>query len=224
VHDTIVEGFNCAGQQGVADDLGRFQGLIAAGVEDAIVEGLNRTTVADPQAAPCKKAAGSANFPAGSKKTPLAEPHKASVPPPPPPPTVGEKAMPAKDLRSPPRRTARGPVAAPVSWPHSPLREVSTLGPQRLSFAESEAVRRHYAGSDDAQAFSARYSDSRLITSGWIVQTSGIVPLSGNREFLILSLREDSEHVEIWSRGVLIAEKCRYVRYFEDAKPLRKPF
>jgi len=220
VRDTIVEGFNYAGQNGGGSDMGRFQDLIAAGVEDAIVEGLNRTTVAEPKADRCKKPADPPSAPASSEKSP------APLPPPAPvlPPLTGGKTMRAKDLQTPVRTTALRTDVAMVSWSHLPSREVSTLTAEEAPPALSDSVRQHYAGPQDAANFSARYSDSRLVTSGWVVKSSGVVPLAGSRGFLVLTVRGDSEYVEVWSRGVLIAEKCRYVQYFEDAKPLQRHF
>jgi hypothetical protein len=134
------------------------------------------------------------------------------------------KAAPAKELQSPARTTALEPIATPVSWSHLTSPEVSTRAAETPSFALRDALRQHYAGPSDAADFSARYGDFRLVSSGWLVAASGIVPLADHREFLVLSLRGDSAYVEVWSRGVLVAEKCRYVQYFEDAKRLRKPF
>jgi hypothetical protein len=226
VHDTVVEGFNRAGQGAAAGDLGRFQALIAAGVEDAIVEGLNYATVPDAQAGPYKKAAPPLTSPTSPSppNSPTQPEKKPLFQPPPPPAATGVKAAPAKELQSPARTTALGPIATPVSWSHLASPEVSTRAAENPSFVVSDAFRRHYAGRDDAADCSARYGDYRLVASGWLVSSAGIVPLADHREFLVLSLRGDSEYVEVWSRGVLIAEKCRYVQYFEDAKRLRKPF
>ena len=220
VHDTIVEGFNYAGQNGGGCDMGRFQDLIAAGVEDAIVEGLNRTTVVEPKADRCKKPLDSPSAPASSEKMPAPVPPPAAVPRP----LNGEKTMRAKDLQTPVRTTALRTDAALVSWSHLPSREVSTLTAEDAPPALSDSVRQHYAGPQDAAAFSARYSDSRLVASGWIVKSTGVVPLAGSRGFLVLTMRGDSEQVEVWSHGVLLAEKCRYVQYFEDAKPAQRHF
>ena len=207
VRNTIVQGLNYAGEQGAGGDLTRFQNLIAAGVEDAIVEGFNRTTVSDPKPCPDKD-------PNESK----ASKGKSGTPPPPPP-AISEKRKTTQEL---PQNSGTAAIrlaglrssSLNKSSKVSTLAEDTFLPPAPLS----DLVRQHYAGPQDAATFAARYADVQLVTSGWMVGSTGVVPLTGDHGFLVLKLRDDLDYVEVWSRGVLVADKCHYLQYFEDAK------
>lgn len=62
------------------------------------------------------------------------------------------------------------------------------------------------------------YTASRMVTAGWVVSTSGITPLVGGREFLVRTLRDDPQFVEIWHNQERLFGKCRYAAYYEDAR------
>jgi hypothetical protein len=88
----------------------------------------------------------------------------------------------------------------------------------RSSSGLPNPTRRHYAGGLTDEAFHERYAAAALVDAGWIVDQRA-VPLTGAPEYLVLTLRDQNDQVEIWSNGRLLADHCRFARYFDDARP-----
>jgi hypothetical protein len=95
------------------------------------------------------------------------------------------------------------------------------LGAHELGAPASSALpnqtRRHYAGGLADEAFHERYVAVELVDAGWIVDQSAR-PLTGTPEYLVLTLRDRDDQVEIWSNGRLLADHCRFARYFDEAR------